>query len=216
MLKWFDERIDIWLASAPAIGLTVEAVTAFQTDLSKADDAVTSMFAKRNAALAATTAANALSDSVRSTGGALINTIKAFAEATGNEEVYQTALVPPPKKRAPLPPPAMPTNVRGVMRNDGTIELRWDASLANGTVFTVYRSVTGASGATPFVSIGTIGAKTLIDADLPGCIASATYQVKAVRGTDESGFSPAYTFRFQPSEEELAAMAAAQGEAEAA
>src|SRR5690606_11445174 len=128
---------------------------------------------------------------------------KAYAETTGDEEVFEVAQVPPPKKRAPLPPPEMPSNVRGEMRNDGTIELRWDGSVANGTVFMVYRSTIGSGGSTPFQFIGTIGAKTLIDSTLPGCIQSATYQVKAVRGTDESGFSPAYTFRFQPSPEEL-------------
>lgn len=198
LVRWLGERLSAWESDPGAIGLSAEQVQRLRGDFDAAVAAAAEAQAKRNAAAAAGATAAALARTLRAAAGAAVNSIKAHAAAMGDPFIYEASQVPPPRARRPLPPPAMPDNLRAVMRPDGAVELRWDGSVAHGTMHMVQRSLITPAGAQPFTHLGTVGATTLLDDSLPAGITAAVYQVQALRGTLASPPGPAFTFYLSP------------------
>lgn len=201
MLDWFNDRIELWNLNALAVGLTTEQVTKFASRLSSAIAQRTDMIQKRNAAKASTTKLNDLADATHTEGSALIQTIKAYAATTGNPDVFDLSQVPQPKPAAPLPPPEAPTNVAAALTPESAIRVTWDGSIANGVTFIVYRRTDIGTGFGPQEIVGFIGARSIIDTGLTGCVHTAAYQIRAVRGAQFSPFSTEATIRFTPAGE---------------
>ncbi|MDQ7014017.1 MAG: hypothetical protein Q9O74_09000, partial [Planctomycetota bacterium] len=77
-------------------------------------------------------------------GTALVATIRAFADATGQLEgdaafadVYTAANLSPYNDASPLAAPTPATSLQALLLNSGGIKLTWNGTTANGTVYSV-------------------------------------------------------------------------------
>lgn len=179
---FFETRSASWTANAAAIGLTPADMTAFAPVITGSRAAFTAAETARQASKNATVTLDSSMASLRGQGGALINKIKAFAEATGNPNVYVLASVPPPAEPSPAPAPTPPASVSVNVNNDGHVVVRWKATKANGEFFSVHRLLAGGG----WTAIGSINGKSFTDATLPAGNSWAQYQVKSHRGTEVS------------------------------
>lgn len=197
-VEFFQKRLAQWTAKAEELGLTSEQMTAFTllvngalTGLSNADEA-------RLTAKAATVTYHSAVDAMVAEGRALVATIKAYAELTGDPNIYAIAMLPPPKVPGKQPAPEAPTAVRATLLTNGTIKVTWDASVA-GTAFMIFRRTDVGAGLGSTVQVGTVGSvREFNDSTLAGCTRAAAYIVRAVRGTQMSPDSQEATINFQP------------------
>ncbi len=201
MIAFYANHQPIWELNQALIGIPVDAPAELKVRLDAASAALTAAQAARQASKTATATLDEAADALRSYGAGLMSTIRGYAESTGNPAVFDKAQIPPPRKATPLPPPVAPTNLSATLTTHGAVLVQWNGSTANGVNYMVYRSTDAGSGAGPQVLIGSIGARELVDEGIVGCMKSATYQVRAVRGTQFSGFSGTTTIYFQPVEQ---------------
>jgi hypothetical protein len=177
-LQWFEQRESLWTANAAQIGLQPAQVTQLSgfiaTARTKYDEAQTARAASEMSTFMMKEAVRDMSVF----GSDLIKTIKAFAETTGNKNVYALASVPPPAPPSPAGPPEAPTDIVGDPNADGTVTVRWRGSLRSQTFFTVWRKI-GSAGS--FVQIGAVAAKAFIDTGVPQGVASVSYIIRAQR-----------------------------------
>lgn len=194
MIQWFIERIAYWNKDPAAIGLTSPQIAALANLLQAAETDLDTARTARIDSKQATLNYHTTSDELRTFGGDLVKTIKAFAETTDDPSVYTQAAVPPPSPPTPLGPPMTPTNVTGTLNSVGAIELAWKASRAGGTSFTIERSVSGTSG--PWTIIGTSEEMTFTDQAVPTGLASLNYRITAARSGGASNPTTPYTVLF--------------------
>src|SRR5690606_38122206 len=124
-------------------------------------------------------------DKMRDLGAGLISTIKAYAEKTGDPNVYYLAELSPPAPPAPLPAPATPTNLRATIATDGTVTLDWNAErsgASSGVMFLIGRK----RSTDPDWVVLTGVQETHYAEKLPGACQSVAYRVQAVRGGKNS------------------------------
>ncbi|MGE0001171.1 MAG: hypothetical protein AB7F50_01545 [Fimbriimonadaceae bacterium] len=181
-ISFYEQRTAAWTANAAAIGLTPGDMTAFTPMVTGARTAFTSAEAARAASKNATVTLDNSVDTMRDRGAALIAKIKAFAESSGNPNVYVIASIPPPADPTPAPPPTPPSQVQGTVNNDGNVVLRWKATKVNGEFFSVHRLLAGGT----WTALGSVNAKSFTDTGLPAGNSWAQYQVKSHRGTEVS------------------------------
>lgn len=191
-IEWFEARLDAWLADPAAIGLTVGQVTELAGHVAAARAAFDAAQIARNQAVSATAGFHAASAAMEGSGRDLIATIKAFAEASGDAGVYQSARVPPPAAPTPAGPPDPPAGVGAEITSDGAVSLRWRGSLAHRTFFEVLRRLDGEDA---WTALAAIGAKTYLDGAVPVGTTGVQYRVRARRGTHASAASAAITVR---------------------
>lgn len=192
MVAWFNDRIDLWTVSAAEIGLDPLAVTAFKSQLESVNGQISQMAIKRNAARAATINTNASAAVLRAAGSGLIATIKAFAETSGDEEVYEKANVPPPAPPKPAPPPVAPEAVTADPNATGTITLKIKGSVAQNGSFRIERSVDGG----PYVLVDPTRSKTWTDTAVPMNSNVIAYRVFGVRDEKRSQTATGATVNF--------------------
>ncbi|VAX39868.1 hypothetical protein MNBD_PLANCTO03-1795 [hydrothermal vent metagenome] len=186
MIEWFEERVAGWIADPAAIGLTPDQAASLLTFAGTARAAYQAAQQARNTSKSATVTYHNGSSDLRGFGADLLKTIKAFAEATDDPNVYALADVPPPAAPAPAGPPEPPTDVQGVITNDGAVELSWNGTLAYSTFYEILRKL---DDETSWNLISSIGDKKFVDDTLAvGCTA-VQYRVRAKRGTDTSAGS---------------------------
>ncbi|MDQ7014508.1 MAG: hypothetical protein Q9O74_11520, partial [Planctomycetota bacterium] len=148
-IEFFEQHIDQWTANAAALGLSPEALEQLGTRLVAARSAADTARTLRRQAQNATTTQSAALDSLMELGSAVVATIRAKAKLNGNDPaVYATARISPAKTPGPLAPPAIATDLTTTLRNTGAIELAWEGTIANGTVYTIWRKIGTSSPAT--------------------------------------------------------------------
>lgn len=182
MINFFATRLPVWTADPAAIGLSIEQITALGIRIDAAQDAADLQSARRAESKAATESSNAEAQSLRSFGGSLVNTIRAFAEASGGQSVYSQAQIPAPADPSPAPAPSMPYDLNASIDNNGNVVLSFKADNAQshtGTFFEVRRQLNGQSG---FTLVGSTGTKSFTDQGIQAGTASAVYNVTAKRG----------------------------------
>jgi hypothetical protein len=168
--------------SGAAIGLTMPQLATLATLLSAAQAAESAAFLARDQSKAATTIYYNETDALAVFGAALVKTIKAFAEASEDPNIYAEALIPPPAPPTPLGPPETPTDVTAVLNTEGHVELAWKGTRTGGTSFIVERSVTPVGGsAGAYALIASVEERAFVDPAVPQGLASALYRVKAQR-----------------------------------
>lgn len=197
-VEFFEAHDPVWAATAPGpgvgtIGLTSAQVTAQVTKVTDARTKYNAMIAAREAAKAATLAFYNSEDAMTLSGAGLISTIKAFAEATVNPNVYVLAQIPAPAAPQPYGAPTNPTAVGAFLENDGSVTLSWKGTLFGGQFYSIWRQLWGSQD---WVQVGTVAAKKFTDAVVPAGIVAATYQVKAHRGSQASAGSEPVTVLF--------------------
>lgn len=166
-LQFFESHVSVWGSAPPtALGLTASQVAALGALTSAARTAYTQMQAQHQAAKASTGTWYDAHDLMRNMGADLIKVIKAYAAATNNPGVYNSAQIPAPKSPTPTPAPSTPTNVVASLQFSGAIGLSWTSSVANGTAFSVWRKLNQSGQA--FEQIATVSGTTeFVDQTLP-------------------------------------------------
>jgi hypothetical protein len=194
-IEFFEQRIADWAADPDAIGLDAQQANDLAGRLAAARSAYTAAQQIRQQSKNATaTQKQAVGDLVRY-GSDLIATIRAFADLqTDPVAIYdQAELDMPAPKGTPLPPPVPATNLRTQMDNTGAVSVRWTGTVANGTVYAVYRRFAQGSG---YAQIGTSTTKSFVDRAVPVGTHEASYYVVALRDGMESAPSEAVNIRF--------------------
>lgn len=182
MIEWFEQRVASWVGDPTAIGLTAEQTTSLLSLTSTARAGYQAAQQARNASKAATVTFHNGADELRDYGADLIKTIKAFAEASDNPEVYALAEVPPPAEPEPLGPPGMPYDIATSLDNAGYLTITWKAdngAASTGAYFMIERRLDNEQS---FTLIGGAGAKTFTDAQIPLGTTQAIYIIKPRRG----------------------------------
>ena len=203
ILQFFEAHVPVWALAPTSLGLSASQVAALGALTSAARTAYNSMQSQHQAAKASTGTWYDAHDLMRNMGADLIKVIKAYAAATNNPGVYNSAQIPAPKSPTPTPAPATPLGLAAALANDGAIELTWNASIANGTTFGVWRKLAGQAD---FSQIGLASSATsYIDNTLPvgggtgggpDSSGGVWYQVRAHRLGLESNFSEPIFVRF--------------------
>lgn len=182
LIAWFLQRLPHWEVDPASVGLTVSQVASLRDSVEKAAAAAERMRRLRNSAMAATAQADALAADLRAEGGPLVSTIKAFAETTGDREVYVRAQVPPKRAPTPLPPAEPPTRLNADPLANGHVLVTWRGSIARHQTFDVLRSLDGG----PFILLRNVRGTRLLDETVPIGTTTALYRVYGVRRNQRS------------------------------
>ena len=183
MIDFFAAHAAGWVANQASIGITVQQAVDLTTFITTAQQAQLAADTAKNAAQAATLDLQTKSADLREYGGDLVRLIKAYAESQADPApTYVLAEIAPPAPKVPLGPPAVPTNLQGVVDNSGAVTLTWDATLTGGTQFTIERQLSPVGGAPgAWGTIGSVSSKEFTDNSLPQGFANASYRVIAKR-----------------------------------
>jgi hypothetical protein len=193
-IEFFEAHLPIWSVNPASIGLDAAQVATLATLTATARTEYDNLVAIRANALAATNTQKDANNTMYDFGADLIKTIRAFAQTTNNDTVYNDAAIPPPSPPTPLGPPATPKNVNAQLNTAGEIDLTWDASRAGGTSFIIERSTAGATG--PWTMIGSVEAVEFTDTAVPTGLTSVSYRVTANRSAGSSTPTAAVTVPF--------------------
>lgn len=193
-LNYFNSRVDTWVANATQIGLTPAQASAFKILVETALSKNLAAEQLRNQSKAATQSYYEAADDAITPGRAYLATIKAYAEATGNPNVYALAEVDPPAPPTPAPVPAVPENVVGTISPTGSVTLNWEAtpSGASSGIFFLVGRKRGAE--TTYTVIGGTPLREFFDPAPDVCDGPVSYQVRAQRGQLSSNWSVPITF----------------------
>jgi hypothetical protein len=178
-LQWLEARVAAWTANYDSIGLTQEQAVNISTATTAARSAFNAAELSRAQSKAKTIDWYEAVDDAAEKGAAAVNTIKAFAQSSGEPGVYSTAMVNPNDPPSPHGTPAVPENLKTEVLNTGGVEISWSGSLANRAYFEVFRRLPGQGAETLIASIG----KTrFTDETIPAGQGRAWYAVRARRG----------------------------------
>lgn len=179
-IVFLEQRLTKWDTNAAAIGLTDAQVAALTTLVTAARAKYNAAQTARNASKLATQEQDTAINAMTGTGSDMIQTIRLFAESTGDATVYDLADIPAPATPSPAGPPPQPTDLSHTCLPDGAVMLKWKGTTSQGAFFKVYRKMTGQ---TAFQSIGAVAAKSLVDDTVPAGTHQAFYYVVGQRGT---------------------------------
>ncbi|MGH7132045.1 MAG: hypothetical protein ACREJO_08885 [Phycisphaerales bacterium] len=188
-IEFYESHNSAWSTNAAAIGLTAGKVTALAALITTARKSYDAHVTAQAAAKAAT---QTFYDAVRfmhsspGAGADMVETIKNFAQTTGNPTVYNLAQIPPPATPGTTPPPGTPFKFTVGLTQEGAIELKWkcqNPSGTQGTIYEVRRKIGGSGSSNPFTFVGATGVKKFTDDTLTSGSTNVTYQVTAVRST---------------------------------
>lgn len=193
-IQYFEQHIPLWSADPAAIGLSAQQIIDITSLTGAARVAYNDAQAARQASKSATVTQTAAVASMMTLGTALVATIRAYADASGdNPEVYAAAGIAPPAPPSPLSPPVPATDVAASLLNSGEVRLSWTGTVANGTFYTVHRRL---GAGQPFELIGSAAAKSFVDTTIAAGTAEATYFLRTHRDELVSDDSEPITVRF--------------------
>jgi hypothetical protein len=182
LLDFYEAHAGKWAAGAGDVGLTPELAAAVVSRAAEAAEAREAMIALRTRTKMASVDFNDKIEALRSTGGAAVATIRAFAEATNNSEVYIAAEVSPAADPSPPPPPEAPSHLIAMPNASGTITLKITGSVARNGSFDIERSIDGGA----YTLMKHTRAKMWTDEAVPRCAGAITYRVFGVRNDRRS------------------------------
>lgn len=194
-LAWLENRLADWTASAAELGIGDDEIMDLTNRINAARAALTTAQTLRSSARSATTAFYEAADPMAALGGALIQGIRARAQALGDPGLYTTARIDPKAAPSPAPTPMVPTEIETTLDNLGSITIRWKSvnpKNASGTSFVILRKLGGADHAA-YRQIGATGRKSFTDATVPPGTPTVHYVVRAVRGDKMSDYSEPVT-----------------------
>lgn len=193
-LQWFEARINTWTTNATNIGLTGASMTSFANLIKDCRADYDAMQTARAAAKAATQKFYTSCTAMRDPGRGYIAAIKAYAESTGNDNVYNLGMIDPPAPPTPVPAPDVPKDLTGSVSPTGQITLTWSAvpsGPSSGIFFMVQRQRSGESG---YTLLGGTQDKTFLDPVPHVTGGPVSYQVRAQRGSDYSDWTVPIVF----------------------
>lgn len=184
-VQFYETHLSPWTNHAAAIGLELPAVAALTTATQEARAAYDEMLAARTASKSATQnfyQKVAVMHGDPGLGSDMIDTIKNYAQTTGDPGVYTLADIPAPTPPGEVGPPGTPFDFRVELKQTGAVQFSWkcnNPSGAGGTVYEIRRSIAG--GAFEFVD--NAGERRYTDDTIPSGSGPATYQITGVRST---------------------------------
>jgi hypothetical protein len=181
-IEWFEQRLAAWLGNAAQIGLTNAQVMQLQTEIAAARVAYNTAQQARSDSRSATVSFYDNEGVMTDDGRDLIKTIKAFAETSGDANVYVLANVPPPAEPEPIGAPGMPYDITTLLDNDGHIILNWKADNGAASTGAYYMIERRLNGEASFTLIGGSGTKSYTDVKIPLGTNQAIYKIKPRRG----------------------------------
>jgi len=193
-IQFFQQRLTAWATSPATIGLTADQVADLQTFVNLAGSSRSAAINARQASKNATATQNANVSAMMNQGTAMIQTIRAFADLSGDpDSVFTTAeLDAPSAKGTPRPAPVPATDMSAELLNTGAIRLTWKGTVAFGTVYTIYRRI----GEGSFAPIGTSTTKSFTDGTVPAGTAEVDYAAVTQRDGQASDMSEPIIVRF--------------------
>ncbi len=192
LIAFYKEHQPIWDTNAAALGLDPVALEPFKEAVDAAVLALGAASSARNASKLATDELNIKAEKLRPLGSSVVATIRAYAEFTGDENVYSIAQLSPPAPPKPAGPPTPPTNLLADPTANGHIILKWKGTTAQGQFFIIERSVDGG----PWVRMEPVAAKTWTDLAVPRNTNVIQYQVWGARFDKRSATAPQATVNF--------------------
>lgn len=197
-LDFFETRINAWVDNAAAIGLTLTQTSDLAGLLSTSRASYDSAQSAKQALKGLIEVQDQDLAALVAYGSQLVQTIRAYAQLTGDAQVYATAQIDPRKAPEAIPPfPA--SNLTYALKTSGALELSWDGRLSTGTSYILERSIFSAEGQpSAFEPIAYVGALSYVDTGVPAGTAQALYQVKALKGSETTDPSAPILVRFAP------------------
>lgn len=190
-IDWLGAHLPVWSADPTSIGLTAETITDLTTKHTVASSVQGDAQAANNAKLAASATFRSEADAMREAAVAAVQTIKAFAQTSGDPSVYQAAQIPEPVGPSPAEPPEAPSELTATFINGGRLDLAWKGKGPTGTFYNVLRRLDESE---PYVSIGTTTGKSFLDETLPAGTSRVEYQVVAQQ-TSNKVYGPEFIVR---------------------
>lgn len=184
LMNWAAAHASQWQDNQAQIGLSLQQVQSFKALGEAMNQANSAAEVARMNSKDATLALNAAVASFRVTAGAFVNVIKAFAQSTGNENVYTLAGISPDDAPSELPAPNTPESFTAGVNTDGSLTIRWRVSQpagVTGVVYDVFRRYNTATGNFVWVGSGDRN-KTFTDTTLPVGVDNVQYYVRPKRG----------------------------------
>jgi hypothetical protein len=191
-ITFYQVHLPVWAQDPASIGLTPEAVADVQQLTDEAREAYRAHYAAQMQARTATAKfhqavrrMHAGGDGVVRSGAALLQTIKTYAQNTGDPGVYQRAQIAAPSKPGrpgSAAAPGTPYGFRTNLWQTGELELTWKCKNPDGAAGIVYQ-VKRKLDDGPLTIVGTVGDKKFLDELLPPGTKQCTYQVTAMRST---------------------------------
>lgn len=182
-IQYFEDHVAIWAEQGVAIGVTTPQADGVSDATAAARSAYQTQQQAKQAAKNSTVAFQAAMRIMRTRGGDLIKTVKAFAANSPEPlTIYTKAQIEPPAPPAPAPLPGQPTDFRVELQSDGAVNIKWkstNSAASGGVYFSVRRKLAGENA---FTLVGTTGSKSFVDDTIPTGTTSLTYIVQGFRG----------------------------------
>lgn len=181
-LTFYEAHIPGWTTNAVQLGLTSGDCTALDSLVKASRTAFDNQQLALDAAKSASGIMRTAIAAMHALGATDIAKIKAFAESTGNPDVYFKANIPAPATPAPVGPPGTPTDFTVSLNQSGAVTLRWKCANPPGAAGTIYQ-VRRKIGSGAFVSFDGVGKRTFTDATIPAGSTGVMYEITATRST---------------------------------
>lgn len=196
-LTFCEAHAEVWSNVGSTIGLSAAQIAAFEADTAAARAAFNAHTATTDADRAAAGAQRDAISALRTRGGDIVRSIRAFAEQqTTPNTVYQTAQIPPPAVPGTMPPPGLPFDFSAGLNPDGSITFRWKCDNPKGASGTVYNVRRKSEGESAFTYIGSVGERRYTDATIPAGANRVEYTVTGQRGPSIGPASSVFTVLF--------------------
>ncbi|MGD1916729.1 MAG: hypothetical protein ACFCBV_11150 [Phycisphaerales bacterium] len=178
-LDFFNQRIAAWTTNAEALTLSVADLATLNNLLADAevkfDEAKEAWNEYRAKVDAQDEALGALYDF----GSLLVQQIRVAAKKDGTNDLYQLALIDPPRPATPRSEAAVPTELRTGSTTSGEVVLRFKGSKAGGVVCIVERQIKAVGQeAGDCQYLDTIAEKICSNATVPSGLERVSYRVR--------------------------------------
>ena len=203
-ITFYQSHLPVWAQDPPSIGLTPEAVAELQQLTDEAREAYRAHYAAQMQARTATMKfhqavrrMHAGGDGVVRGGAALLQTIKTYAQNTGDPGVYERAQIAAPSKPGRPGSAGAPGTAYDFRTNlwpTGALELTWKCNHPDGAVGIIYQVKRTLDDGVPTI-VGTVGDKKFLDDSIPPGTKRCTYEVTAMRSTGQ-GAAASQTIKF--------------------
>jgi hypothetical protein len=197
-IAWCKAHQPVIETQYASIGLSQAQADKFKNDLSTLRNNDEAQESARQAAKAATTAANASFATMKRTAADTVRLIRVFANnAPDPSVVYATAEIDPPAPPTPLPPPGRPTDMTVELDpTTGAITLRWKSVNPRGAAGTSYIIRRKLPGESTFTFVGVSGVKKFTDRTFVAGPDTVMYTIQAQRSDSSGPVSDILTINF--------------------
>jgi hypothetical protein len=183
-IAWFRARVAAWNANLALLGLTAPEMAQLVAQLEAAEDGLAERTEADNVAKGKTLILNAAIETLATTGGRLINKIRANAELAADPvAVFAAAQVPAPATPSPVGAPGQPTEFVATLLVGGDVESSWKCAQPAGAVGTTYQVYRRFTPGAAWEFVGACGERKYVDATIPAGTGFVMYKVRGIRST---------------------------------